>query len=118
METDYQCLWLANQRLQSLEGVKNVPCRYRVKPKSWIWSELFEELFKEIDQNVGAQNRNIAFIIDNCPAHQKYHRLIIIFLNTTSITQPVDQEVIRSLIEKYCSLAVTKQIDALEKGNQ
>ena len=25
------------------KGVKNVPCRYRAQPKSWISSELFEE---------------------------------------------------------------------------
>ena len=58
--------WRCEKRSMSLSG----------KTKSWILSELFEELFKEIDQNVGAQNRNIAFIIDNCPAHQKYQHLI------------------------------------------
>ena len=44
--------------------------------------------------------------------------LIFLISNTTSITQPMDQEVIRYLKRKYCSLAVKKQIDALKKGNQ
>ena len=38
--------------------------------------------------------------------------------NTTSITQPMDQEVIWSLKGKYCSLAVKKKVHPLEKRNQ
>ena len=51
------------------KGVKNVPCRYRTQPKSWISSKLFEESVKEIDRNFGDQKRKIALIIDNCSAH-------------------------------------------------
>ena len=51
------------------KDVKNVPCRYRAQPKSWILSELFEKAVKEIDRNFGAQKREIALIIDNYPAH-------------------------------------------------
>ena len=39
-------------------------------------------------------------------------------VNTTSITQPIVQGVIRSLKAKYRSLPVKKQIDALGKRNQ
>ena len=44
----------------------------------------------------------------------------LIFLppNTTSVTQPMDQGVIRGLKAKYRSLAVKKQITGLEKGSQ
>ena len=71
----------------------------------------------------GAQKRKIALIIDNCPAHPDVAALDwveLIFLppNTTSITQPMDKEVIRSFKAKYRFFAVKKQIDALEKRNQ
>ena len=102
-------------------GEKNVPCHNRVPPKSWISSELFEEWVKEIDGNLGAQKRKIALIIDNChPDVPALHWMELIFLppNTTPIAQVMDQGVIRSLNAKYCSLAVKKHIDALEKGNQ
>ena len=61
--------------------------------------------------------------IDNCPADTDVTPLDsveLIFLppNTTSITQPMDQGVIRSLKAKYRFLEVKKQIDALEKGKQ
>ena len=35
------------------KGVKNVPCRYRAQPKSWISSEVFAELVKEIHRHFG-----------------------------------------------------------------
>ena len=62
-------------------------------------------------------------MIDNCHAHPDVPaldcvELIFLSLNTTSLTQPMDQGVIRSLQAKYCSIPVKKQIDALEKGNQ
>ena len=86
-------------------------------------SESFEEWAKEIDQNFGAQKRKIGLIIHNCPVHPAVPALDwveLIFLppNTTSITQPMDQVIIRSHNAKYCSLAVKKQIDAAGKGNQ
>ena len=105
------------------KGVKNVSCRYRPQPKSWISFELFEEWVKEIDRNFDAQKRKITLIIDNCPAHPDvpvldWMELIFPPPNTTSITQAMNQGVIQSPKAKYCSFPVQMQIDALEKGNQ
>ena len=96
------------------KDMKNVPCRYRAQPKSWISSELFEEWVKETDRNIGAQKRKIALIIANCTAHAdvtalEWVELIFLLPNTTSITQPIDQEVIQFLKTKYLSPAVKKQ---------
>ena len=84
---------------------------------------MFEERVKVVDRNFGPQKRKITVIIDNSPAHPDVPALDwveLIFLppNTTSITQPMNQGIIRSLKAKYRSLTVKKQIDALEKGNQ
>ena len=84
---------------------------------------MFAEWVKEIDQNFRAQKRNIALIIDNCHAHPDipvldWVELIFLPPNTTLITQPMDQGVTPSLKAKYHFLAVKRQIDALEKGNQ
>ena len=105
------------------KGVKRVPCCYRPKQKSWMSSELFEEWVKELQRNFGSEKRKIALIIDNCPAHPdvpvlEWVELIVLPPNTTSVTQTMDQGVIRGLKAKYRSLAVKKQITALEKGNQ
>ncbi|WP_430732424.1 hypothetical protein, partial [Acinetobacter baumannii] len=62
-------------------------------------------------------------IVDNCPAHPtvtglEWIELIFLPPNTTSVTQPMDQGVIRALKAKYRSLAVRKQLANLEKGKQ
>ena len=71
-------------------------------------SDLFEDWVREQDKKFGSQNRKVLLIVDNCPAHPEIGGLKAIescFLapNTTSITQPVDQGVIRSLKVRYRS---------------
>ena len=105
------------------KGVKSIPCRYCAQAKSWMSSELFEEWIKELDRSFGVQKRKIALIVDNCPAHPtvtglEWIELIFLPPNTTSVTQPMDQGVIRALKAKYRSLAVRKQLANLEKGKQ
>ena len=55
---------------------------------------------------IEAKERKVALIIDNCPVHPEIENLShvkLIFLppNTTSVIQPMDQGVIRSLIAHY-----------------
>ena len=38
------------------KNMKSLPCMYKAREKSWM------------DQKFLAQNRNVAFIVDNCPA--------------------------------------------------
>ena len=70
-----------------------------------------------------AQNRKVAFIVDNCPAHPHVPDLTaidLIFLppNTTSVTQPMDQGVIRSLKAKYRAKVIRKYINAMESNKE
>ena len=83
-------------------------------------SEIFEEWVRKLDQNFGADDRKIAFIIDNCPAHPSISNLTnvqIVFLppNTTSILQPMEQGVIRSLKAHYRGRVLRLLCRALEK---
>ena len=50
-------------------GVKILSCRYRSQKKSWMDGHLFTKRLKEFDQKFAAQDRKIAFIVDNCPVH-------------------------------------------------
>ena len=64
--------------------------------------DLFTKWVKELDRKYAAQDRKIALIVDNCPAHPKVDGLEaieLIFLppSTTSKTQPMGHSVIRSL---------------------
>ena len=65
------------------------------------------------------KRRNVALVIDDRPAHPHIENLIAIKLfflppNTTYITQPMDQGVIRPLKAKYRADVVRKIIRSLE----
>ena len=102
-------------------GVKSLPCRYRSQKKSWMDGDLFTEWVKELDRKYAAQDRKIALIVDNCPAHLKVDGLKaieLIFLppNTMSKTQPMDQGVIRSLKAFYRHSIIKRYITSIDGG--
>ena len=83
------------------KNIKKLPCRYRSQRKSWMDSVLLEEWMRDVNKKFQAEGRKVALIIDNCPAHPVIENLSrkISFLspNTTTVSQPMDQEVIRCL---------------------
>ena len=102
-------------------GVKSLPCRYRSQKNSWMDGDLFTEWVKELDRKYAAQDRKIALIVDNCPAHPEVDGLKaieLIFLppNTTSKTQPMDEGVIRSLKAFYRHSVIKRYITSIDGG--
>ena len=88
------------------KNVKFLPCRYRNQRKSWMDGKLFEGWPRELDRMFAFEGRNVAFVIDNCPAHPHIDNLNSIKLyfvppDTISKIQLMDQGVIRSLKAKY-----------------
>ena len=76
-------------------------------------SDLFEEWVRELDRKLQREDKKIALIVDNCPAHPDINDLKaieLVFLppNTTSHTQPMDQGVIWSLKSIYIILSVSQ----------
>ena len=70
---------------------------------------------RELDRKFLSEGRNVALVINNYHAHPHTENLKAIKLfflppNTTSITQPMDQDVIRSLKAKYRTNVVRKTI--------
>ena len=60
--------------------------------KRWMDGMLFEEWVRELDRKFLSEGRNVALVIDNCPAHPHIENLKAIKLfflppNTTSISQ-------------------------------
>ena len=103
------------------KNVASLPCRYRSQTKSWMDSTLSEEWVRELDLKFQKENRKIALIIDNCPAHPTIADLSnvkLIFLppNTTSVSQPMDQRVIKCLKAFYRRRLVNLMIKRLEQG--
>ncbi|XP_037781980.1 jerky protein-like [Penaeus monodon] len=87
------------------KNIKHLTTQYTLQKKSWMSSEIFEEWVCKVDRKFRVDGRKIALIIDNCPTHPTLSNLTnvqLVFLprNTTSILQPMDQGVIRSLKAK------------------
>ena len=83
-------------------------------------SEHLEEWVPQLNQKFGLINKKIALITDNRTAHLHVENLelmelILLPLNTTSHTQPMDHDIIRAPKVKCLSLAVWKLIAALKK---
>ncbi|XP_063598706.1 tigger transposable element-derived protein 6-like [Penaeus indicus] len=102
------------------KNIKHLPTQYTSQEKNWMSSEIFKEWVRKVDRKFRVDGRKIALIIDNCPAHPTLSKLTnvqLVFLppNTTSILQPMDQGVIRSLKAYYRGKVVRLISRALEK---
>ena len=69
-------------------------------------SQIFQECLRKLDLAFQMEGRKIALLIDNCPAYPSVSDLTnvqLVFLppNATSVLQPADQGVIRSLKVHY-----------------
>ena len=82
-------------------------------------SFFLDEWVKELDKKFEEEYRKVILIADNCPTHPiieglKTVELVLLPLNTTSKTQPMDQGVIHSLKAKYCKKIIQRLIRAVD----
>ena len=69
-------------------------------------SVLFEEWVRDVNKKFQAEGRKVALIIDSFPVHpiienRSHVRLVILPSNTTSVSQSMDQSVVRYLKAHY-----------------
>ena len=100
--------------------IKRLPCKYKSQKKSWMDSQIFEEWMRKLARIFQMEGRNIALLIDNCPAHLSVSdrtnvQLVFVPPNTTSVLQLMYQGVIRSLKAHYRGRVVRRLCRALDK---
>lgn len=73
-------------------------------------------IFKSAGQKYVTEARNVLFIADNCLSRANLRAIKLMFLppNTTAISQPMDQGIIKILKGYYCEFVVRKLISFLE----
>ena len=86
------------------KNIKQLPVTYKANKSAWMTSQIFEEEVRKWDAEL--KSRKILLLVDNCPAHPIISNLRNIELaffpaNTTSILQPMDQSVIKSIKGHY-----------------
>jgi hypothetical protein len=85
---------------------RDKPLMYGNNKKAWMTQELFVTYLKQVNSKMMRQKRKIIMFLDNCSSHPTdllLSNIVIKFLpaNTTSVLQPCDQGVIRSLKSGY-----------------
>ncbi|XP_053381941.1 tigger transposable element-derived protein 4-like [Mercenaria mercenaria] len=103
------------------KNVKSLPTTYKANKNAWMTSEIFTERVRKLDSDMTRNQRSIMLIVDNCPAHPKINglksvKLVFLPPNSTSVTQPMDQGVIRNLKVHYRKQVITRKIRALDNG--
>ncbi|XP_069131722.1 tigger transposable element-derived protein 4-like [Argopecten irradians] len=102
------------------KNVHTLPTEYTANRKAWMTSDIFREWIRKADRKFANQQRRIAMVIDNCPAHPQIHdlraiKLIFLPPNTTSNTQPMDQGVIQNLKVHYRKRLLLRHIKAIDR---
>jgi hypothetical protein len=86
-------------------GKASLPVVYKYNRKSWMTSGIFTEFLQNLNKKFKIQNRKIALILDNCPAHPyvAMSNIKLVFLppNTTSRLQAMDLGVIFTVKSHY-----------------
>lgn len=101
---------------------ENLPVTWKSNTKSWMTSEIMSEWLENFDRKMGAQNRKILLFLDNAASHPKHSNLKNIkihFLhpNCTSISQPLDQGVIKNFKHNYRTLILKHLLANIEISN-
>lgn len=112
-----------SKRPRCFKNIKTLPVQYENNQKAWMTSELFEKILHSWDAALRMKGKKILLLVDNCPAHpdlQSLRCIKLVFLppNTTSVMQPLDQGVIRSLKVHFRKLLVLKMIDNIESKKE
>ncbi|XP_039291045.1 tigger transposable element-derived protein 4-like [Nilaparvata lugens] len=103
------------------KNVNLLPVTYESNKSVWMTSELFASWLRKWDNELKLKNDKILLMVDNCPAHPHVENLTsinLVFLppNTTSVLQPLDQDVIRSLKVNYRKSLILQIIQDLDEG--
>ncbi|XP_054630194.1 tigger transposable element-derived protein 4-like isoform X2 [Dunckerocampus dactyliophorus] len=84
---------------------KDLPVDYHANKKAWMTSNLFEMFMRNLNKKMQRQSRKIVMLLDDAPCHPHLQlsniKLVFVPLNTTSITQPMDQGIIQAAKLKF-----------------
>ncbi len=81
---------------------KQLPVDFEANKKAWMTSDIFRRWLQKQNRFFARRQRKIAMVLDNCPAHPNIQdtlthiKLVYLPPNTTSVTQPLDQGIIRN----------------------
>ncbi|KAH8032995.1 hypothetical protein HPB51_004917 [Rhipicephalus microplus] len=98
-----------------MNNVLSLACQYRANQPAWMTRELFTEWLLTLDEKMRKESRHILMIVDNCSARivnvrLTHVRLEFLLPNCTSILQPLDQGIIRSVKSHFWNRLVQRVV--------
>jgi len=89
-----------------LSRVGTLPISYAYSKNAWMTATIFGDWLTSWDVLMHREGRKVAFLVDNCSAHKtttSLQNILLHFLppNTTSVLQPCDMGIIRSMKGYY-----------------
>ena len=113
---------------KNLKDMSSAPVYWRTSRKAWVTSGIMHDwllncFVRDAKRKCQASGHEfkVLLLMDNCPAHKPYLETLhpsveVLFLppNTTSIIQPLDQEIISCVKAKYHELVFRQLRDATE----
>ncbi|XP_057327621.1 tigger transposable element-derived protein 4-like [Microplitis mediator] len=114
---------LSKRRITVMAAANMTGSYYENNNKSWMTSKIFEKWLRNWDSQLQLQKRKILLVVDNCPAHclvenLEYIKVVFLPPNITSVLQPLDQGVIKSLKMHYRKLLVINLLQRIEKKEE
>ncbi|XP_046409106.1 tigger transposable element-derived protein 6-like [Ischnura elegans] len=101
--------------------IEKLPVKWRHNKKAWNTASIMEEWLKSYNAEMKRKNRKVILFLDNATCHPKIHlanvELAWFPVNTTSIIQPMDQGVIRSLKAQYWKCMMRSLLAAADTAN-
>lgn len=89
---------------RDFKNVKSLPVDYKNAARAWMTSDLFKEFLRAWDVKLRLKNRHVLLLLDRCSAHPvtlspplANIKLQFLQANATSVLQPLDQGIIRSM---------------------
>lgn len=106
-----------------LRNALSLPVTYRSNTKAWMTGELFSKWLSSWNDDLISEGRKVCLLVDNCSSHRcsaSFSNIELRFLppNTTSVLQPLDQGVIRSLKAGYRKRLVERLLLNLRVGRE
>jgi len=78
---------------------------YKSNKKAWMTGDIFSYYLKECNKQLAKEKRHILLTVENCPAlppdQTEFIKLVVLPSNTTSVLQPMDQGIIKTLKVKF-----------------
>ena len=88
--------------------IRKLPVECRSNKKAWMTSQIVEEWLTAFNGRMKMQNRHVFLFLDNatCHPHIKFSNVWLAWFppNTTSVSQPMDQGIIRNVKVHYRKL--------------